>query len=214
MNRFEQRLMLNRRAFDTVKRNFILGMSERDIKNQILAAWSKPEMPFSGDIAADGRIEGDATDYVLKRGDTLILDLQPGYGGCFADTTRTFFVGEPTTDQRDAYAAVRFALNSMEKMLSSRPKASEVYFAMQDALGKFGFSCPHHAGHALGTEKLLEPRLIPECDTPLENGMIIALEPGVYLGDWGIRLENNYLIEGNGVRELFGYSLDIQDFII
>ena len=214
MNLFEERLEMNRKAFDAVKNNCTENMSEKDIKAIILKAWNKPDMEFSGDVCADGRIDGDATDYLIVKGNTLILDLQPGDDGCFADTTRTFFAGEPTSEQKHAYKAVLYALKRMECILATHPKSNEVYNIMQEALGEYGYSCPHHAGHALGKEKYMEPALVYECDSQLEEGMIIALEPGVYMDGWGIRLENNYLLTADGIKELFNYPLEIENFII
>ena len=215
MRRFEQRLAMNRCAFDAVKEKYRPGMDERDVKSLILDAWNKPDMPFSGDIAADSRIEGDATDYVLKRGDALILDLQPGWDSCYADTTRTFFVGAPDTKRATAFEAVLYALSEMEALLATHPKACDLYFAMQTALEKYGYSCPHHAGHALGAEKFLQPQLVEECTAQLTPGMIIALEPGVYVeGEFGIRIENNYLLTETGIEELFHYPKDIDYFIL
>ena len=221
LNEFEKRLNLNRLAFDDVIKKYKAGMSEADIKKIIIDAFNENEktpFEFSGDIVAGLRsseIEGDATDYVLKKGDTLILDLQPGFDNCYADTTRTFFVGEISDKQRKAYEAVLSALSAMEKVLLTKPRACDVYRAMQQELSKFNLSCPHHAGHAVGKEKLLEPRLIEECTEPIVEGMIIALEPGVYFeNEFGIRVENNYLITKDGIKELFNYPLEIEKFII
>lgn len=212
---FEQRLAFNRAAFDAAKAHFHLGMSEQAIKETILAAWGHPEWEFSGDVCADGRIDGDATGYLPQRGDALILDLQPGWADCYADTTRTFFIGEPTQKQKEAYEAVLSALKAMEQCLATHPRACDVYAAMQEALQKQNLSCPHHAGHAVGKEKFLQPQLVEENKEPLRPGMIIALEPGVYFeGEFGIRVENNYLLTEDGIEELFHYPLNIENFIL
>lgn len=215
LKEFETRLAMNRAAFDAAKNGFSLGMTEQQVKERILAAWDRPAMEFSGDICADSRIEGDATDYCLKQGDALILDLQPGWDDCYCDTTRTLFIGQPSQKQQKAYAAVCKALRKMEQVLATHPRACDVYFAMQEALAEEGYTCPHHAGHAVGKEKFLQPQLVAENETPLEVGMIIALEPGVYFdGEFGIRIENNYLLTEDGIQELFNYPLEIEKFII
>lgn len=215
LEKFEERLAMNRLAFDTVKKTYAPGMSEQAIKEKILAAWGKPEPEFSGDICADSRIEGDATGYIPQAGDALILDLQPGWEDCWCDTTRTFLIGPPDEKRKRAYEAVLFALGEMEKVLATHPKACDLYFAMQKALEKYGLTCPHHAGHAVGREKFLRPQLIAENDAPLKAGMIIALEPGVYFeGEFGIRVENNYLLTEDGIKELFQYPKDIDYFIL
>jgi len=216
----EDRLRLNRSVFDAVRKDYRRGMSEKDIKKIITDCWatSGRDIEFSGDVvggARSGDIEGDATDYILKEGDALILDLQPGWDHFWCDTTRVFFVGEPTEKQRFAYEAVQKTLSRLEAMLKPGVRACDIHREMQDSFAGFGLCCPHHAGHATGSEKVKDPCFVADCTDRLEEGMYVALEPGVYFEkEFGIRLENNYLITKDGARELFGYTLDINNFII
>ena len=216
----QERLSLNRAAFDAVRQGYRPGMTEKDIKNIICEAWAKGsdrDIEFSGDVIAGVRtaaIEGDATDYVLQEGDALLLDLQPGWDHFWCDTTRTFFVGKASDEQRRVFGAITHTISAIETILRPGTRACEIYRKMQETLAVYGFSCPHHAGHATGHEKVAFPTFVEECDAPLEKGMYIALEPGVYLEDFGIRLENNYLITENGFEKLFDYTLDINNFII
>lgn len=214
-------LALSRDAFDAVKREYRPGMSEADIRQLMCSAWERPEQPpitFSGDVVGGARsaaIEGEATDYVLQVGDALILDIQPGCEGSFADVTRTFFFGEPSQEQRQVYAALQDTIARLEPLLRPGTKACDIHRRMQEALAGHGYTCPHHAGHAVGPEKFLQPQFVEECTAPLEAGMVVTLEPGVYVDDrFGIRLENNYLITPDGCEELFQYPMDIPHFVI
>lgn len=217
----QERLMLNRLAFDAVREGYRPGMSEKDVKNIICSTWAKNscrDIEFSGDVIGGVRsagIEGDATDLVLQKGDSLILDLQPGWDHFWCDTTRTFFIGEPNEEQRAAFDAVVNTIAKLECLLRPGSRACDIYAEMQDSFAGFGLSCPHHAGHATGSEKVKHPCFVEECTDCLEEGMYVALEPGVYFeGEFGIRLENNYLITKDGFKELFDYTLDINNFII
>ena len=218
---FRRRLRLNRIAFDAVRSAAAPGVTEIEIRQGIEAAWRTAEphdFEFSGDIVSgerSGAIEGAATGRALRSGDTLIVDLQPGFDHCYADTTRTFFIGEPTDEVRTAYAAVLDALEQMHQLLRPGIPACMLYARMQSVLAAYGDSCPHHAGHVVGEEKLLAPRLIAQCVTPLQEGMLIALEPGIYReGRFGIRVENNYRITRDGSEELFRYPLNIEHFTL
>lgn len=218
---FRQRLRLNCIAFDTVRRTAAPGVTEEEIQREIEAAWRNAEpqkFPLSGDIVGgerSGAIEGAATGRTLRAGDTLIVDLQPGFDRCYADTTRTFFIGKPTDEMRTAYAAVLDALEQMRRLLRPGIPACMLYDRMQSVLAAYGEFCPHHAGHAVGEEKLLAPRLVAQCTTPLQEGMLIALEPGIYReGRFGIRVENNYRITKDGSEELFRYPLNIEHFTL
>lgn len=216
----QERLLLNRLAFDAVRQGYRPGMNEKDIKKIICDTWaanSSRDIEFSGDVVGGVRsagIEGDATDYVLQKGDAMILDLQPGWDHFWCDTTRTFFIGDTNERQRFVFEAIVKTISEIEKILCPGTKACEIYAKMQQTLASFGLSCPHHAGHATGSEKVKYPCFIEECTEELCPGMYIALEPGVYLDDFGIRLENNYLITENGFEKLFDYTLDINNFII
>ena len=66
-----------------------------------------------------------------------------------------------------------------------------------------GGELPHHAGHGLGLGAFEDPHLIPSDDTPLEPGMVIAVEPGVYFpGRYGARVENVFVVAPEGGVEL------------
>ena len=191
---FEERLRLNRLVFDGVRQQYRIGMTEQDIRTIIETVWADnapTAIEFSGDVIGgirSGAIEGLPTDYVLRCGDALILDLQPGYDGWYADTTRTFFIGKASEEQRAVYTAVAATLSRLEALLRPGVRACDVYYAMQRSLAEFGYTCPHHAGHALGSEKLLAPEFVEDCTDELCEGMFVALEPGVYLSErFGVR---------------------------
>ncbi|MBQ9544239.1 MAG: aminopeptidase P family protein [Clostridia bacterium] len=220
INDFKVCLELNALAFDAVKRDLRAGMTEKDVKNIILGAWRKRlgfDPPSSGDIVSGAnkdRIEGDATDRVIKKGDTLILDLQPTYNGVFADTTRTFFIGEPTKRAKEVYKALLDAMKGTESRIKAGTKAKDVYFAMQDILADSGLFCPHHAGHRVGEKKLMEPEFLPDREEKITENTFAALEPGFYEDGLGIRIENNYLVKKDSCENLFGYPLDLEYFIL
>ena len=211
----------NAAAFEAIRTQYHRGMSEADIRDTVAAAWqhvSGEVCPFSGDIVGGRRsaaIGGEATDYVLREGDALIVDVQPFSEGLYADTTRTFFIGEPSEEQRRVYEAVIATLSRMEAVLKPGARACDVYAEMQASFAEYGLACPHHAGHALGSDKLLPPEFLPEVTEPLREGMFVALEPGAYIGEaFGIRVENNYRITADGAECVFTYPLAIENFIL
>ena len=75
--------------------------------------------------------------------------------------------------------------------------------------GRFG----HSLGHGTGLFIHEAPRLSPRSDDTLQTGMIVTVEPGIYLPDWGgIRLENQVWVQENGAVVL--NTLDLEDFIL
>jgi Xaa-Pro aminopeptidase len=88
-------------------------------------------------------------------------------------------------------------------------RASDLDQSLRDALRKAGYSPhPHHSGHGFGTTYHEEPRIVPYNNDRLETGMVIALEPGVYLpGVGGVRLEHALLVTADGC-EVLTHHLD------
>lgn len=194
--------------------------TENQIKKFVLSVYKKElgEFSFKGDIVAGVRSsvgEGVATDYQIKEGDSIILDLLPRKDGICADTTRTFFVGAPSEEQVAVYNVVKTALEKTEKILSPKIKAYEIYNFMKEQLRPFEDTFFHHAGHLIGFRRLLKPQFLPGEKRILRVGDVVTLEPGVYIKDkFGVRLENNYLITENGYEKLFNYPLEIEKFIL
>lgn len=209
-------LRFNCMAYDAVRKGFKRGMSEIDVKNLIISACG--DSLVSGDFVGGVRssfIEGDATDYVLKDGDIFILDLQFFENGIYTDTTRTFFIGKPTEEQKEVYDIVCNAKAAGESVLSAGVRACDVYKAVKTQMLPFEKNFPHHAGHQLGVEPVMQPQFLPEKCAILKKGMAVTLEPGLYFENrFGIRVEDNYIITETGFVNLFDYTLKIEDFIL
>ena len=210
-------LELNALAYESVKKFYERGMSEKDIKDIILSACKEAE-DFSGDIVGGVRtseIEGDATSYILKDGDTLILDLQFKFSGVWTDTTRTFFIGTPNDDVKKAYELCLFAKKMGENVLKSGVCASEVYNAVKKGFEPFEENFPHHAGHLFGLERVIQPQFLPERKEIICENDYVTLEPGIYFkNNFGIRVEDNYIVSENGVQNLFSYPVNLEYFVI
>lgn len=218
MEKIQKLLTANASVYDMVKGLRLENMTERQLKSQIVKQYKKDlgHFVFGGDVVAgknSALIEGGGSDNVINKGDAIILDINPYKDKQCADTTRTFFCGEPTKKQREIYAIVLNALDCGEKALLPGVKVSEIYKAVNDGL--YPYKLVHHAGHLVGTRRVMQPQFLPDKDKVLKEGDIVALEPGIYVdGEFGIRIENNYQIVKNGFKKLFDYPLDIQNFIV
>jgi len=148
-----------------------------------------------------------ATDRRVEHGDLMIVDINPVIRYYKGDTTRTFVVGPPTAEQQKVHDTLVRGLESAEKLAKPGVKASAVANALQEPIIAAGYGgLIVHGGHGLGLEHLERPYIIPGDDMPLEEGMVIALEPGLYLpGIGGLRIEDDYLVTANGVEVLSHY---------
>ena len=76
-----------------------------------------------------------------------------------------------------------------------------------DAVARARLEFPHHTGHGIGTTWHEEPRLVPASPTVLEEGMVVAVEPGTY--DVGLRVEQVVLVTADGSEILSGHDLEL-----
>ena len=217
-------LEANRAAYEAVRRGLRVGMTELEAYALVCEAVDRAcrgeEHEFIGDFvggARAGSVEGPPTDYAFKAGDVFILDLSVRRGGTWSDTCRTFFLGEPTQRQRDAYAAVLAAMDAGARAARAGVVASSVRPPMVAELAARGFAglMPHHGGHMVGPAPYMKPAFEDGCEGRVEAGDVCTLEPGVYVdGEWGMRVENDYLVTAGGLENLFDYPRELGYFVI
>lgn len=148
---------------------------------------------------------GMATGKKIRQGELIVFDLGATYNGYAADLTRTVCLGSFQPKQRDLYELVREA---QEKALSG-VKAG-VTVGEVDALARqvieaagYGKNFNHNLGHGVGLAIHEEPRLSPGGSLVLQPGMVITVEPGLYLAGWGgIRIEDTVLVTEQGYEVL------------
>lgn len=202
-----------KKLHDTLRAELHIGMTEKEIAGIIAsfgAVWQGDIV--SGERSAD--IEGESTDRIVKDGDTLIIDIQFFDGEMWSDITRTYLFGKPQDLAVKLYQKTEKALKNAEKLLKNGTKCADLYDFLQKEINS-PYSFKHHAGHLIGDKPLIKPQFLPDCDERLKTGMAVTLEPGIYLPEeFGIRIENNYLITENGYETLFDYTESIENFII
>lgn len=162
-------------------------------------------------------VSGFPTNYQLQSGDTLIADWLPRHNGIYADMTRTFFVEKTTKRQEEIYKILQEALESAEEMIRPGNRACDVYASVWETFKKYGMEemFPHHAGHGIGMGYYDAPYFLKEETDILEENMIVAIEPGLYLpGEFGMRIENDYVVTAGKAKRLGDLSLDIEDYIL
>ena len=152
-------------------------------------------------------------DHRAEDGQIYILDLGPSYRGYFADTSRGFAVNrKPTEAQHKAWQLVVESLSMVEKMARPGVKCATLFSAVDEHLKqKRGKGMAHHLGHGIGLQPHEFPHLNPKWDDVLLEGEVFTAEPGIYgpeLGG-GIRIENDYVVTKDGVRNLLNSPLEL-----
>ena len=136
--------------------------------------------------------------------DLLLVDLVPRVGAYWADSCATVAIGEPPAHVREAHAAALGALEVAKATLCAGAVAGDV-----DAAVRAIVSYPHHTGHGLGLTVHEEPRVILDTDRVLEAGMVVAVEPGSYGDDWGVRVEQVVVVTDGGCEVLSQHDLSL-----
>jgi Xaa-Pro dipeptidase len=139
----------------------------------------------------------------------LLFDFAPRHDGWWADSCATFAVGAPSSALRRVHDAACAALEV--GIAKARPgvRARDLDALVRSRLDEAGFDCPHHIGHGVGAAPQEEPWVDRDARLVLEQGMVLALEPGVYRDGIGARVEHLLLIEADGARPLTHHSLSL-----
>jgi Xaa-Pro aminopeptidase len=148
---------------------------------------------------------GVATAKNINRGELLTFDFGAKYKWYCSDLTRTLFVGEPKPKHREIYEIVLEAQEAALGAIKPGLSGKEVDAVAREIIGKFGYGeyFGHGLGHSVGLEIHETPRLNTKENRILEPGMIITVEPGIYIPDWGgVRIEDMALVTKNGVEVL------------
>ncbi|MDR2340222.1 MAG: Xaa-Pro peptidase family protein [Deltaproteobacteria bacterium] len=135
----------------------------------------------------------------------VVIDLGARYKGYASDMTRTFMPYKPQDWQKEIYLVVRQAQELALAALGPGKTGQEVDKVARDFIASKGYAenFNHSLGHGVGLLVHEEPRLSPNATQQLQEGMVVTVEPGIYIpGKGGVRLEQLVAITGNGCRVL------------
>lgn len=166
------------------------------------------EIPIVGELVTGPRtrvVEYPAgpRDRVTEPGDGALMDISQRVDGYWSDCTNTHIVGgvAPTAEQLRYARAAQDACESAMAALRPGARASDAWNAAEAAFQRHGLTSAHYAGHQIGVAVNEPPRLVQYDHTPIEAGMVFAVEPGVYQGpsgSFGARSEKMVLVTESG----------------
>ncbi len=200
------------RMFDALRP----GVVERDVNASVEnwlreqgAAEAHPLILFGANAANP---HGEPGPRELQSGDVVCADLSARLDGYWGDLTRCGTVGRASGWAIEAWELVREAQAAAIEACRAGVAAREVDAAQRalvESRPELG-SCLHGAGHAIGLAIHEPPFLVPRTETPLEEGMIFTIEPGIYqAGTGGIRLEDDVVVRADGHEVLSSLPLEL-----
>jgi Xaa-Pro aminopeptidase len=166
-------------------------------------------MAFDTIVASGSRTalpHGVATDKVIERGDPVMIDIGCRRHGYCSDITRIVLCGEePPGRWRELYDLVDAARAAALAALRAGTACAEVDAVARDVIAAAGYgeAFRHGTGHGVGLDIHEAPALSARSEDRLEAGMVVTVEPAVYLpGEFGIRIEDLALVTDTGCERL------------
>lgn len=195
------------------------GVREQDLALELEFAMRKrgaERLAFDTIVASGVRSalpHGRASEKRVASGDFLTIDYGARYNGYNSDETWTGVVGEPSAEQRRIFGLVKEAQAAGIAAVKAGVKASDVDAAARriiDAAG-YGRNFGHGTGHGIGLAVHEAPGVNTSGTVVLEPGMVITVEPGIYLPGWGgVRLEDMVVVTETGAEVITRTSKDLR----
>ncbi|MBU3803817.1 MAG: aminopeptidase P family protein [Candidatus Cellulosilyticum pullistercoris] len=144
-------------------------------------------------------------DEFLKKGDFVVMDFGCIYEGYCSDMTRTIVIGEASPKHREIYDTVLKAQELALQGIRAGLKGKEVDAIARHYITEAGYGnyFGHGLGHSVGIEIHENPRFSMAEEQIIESGMVITVEPGIYLpGFGGVRIEDMVIVTKEGIKNL------------
>lgn len=198
-------------AFAQVLPTIAAGMTEREIALELDFAMLRggaEQLAFDTIVAAGmngSKPHAVPGNYALQPGDLITMDFGAVVKGYHSDMTRTVVLGKPSARAKEIYELVLAAQLAALDTIAPGVACKEVDAAAREVIKAAGYGehFRHGTGHGLGLEVHEEPRLSAKSHDVLRPGMVVTVEPGVYLpGELGVRIEDLVVITDTGFENL------------
>lgn len=183
------------------------GITEFDVSNELEMFMRKQGAAGSAFdiIIASGHRSalphGVASDKQIESGDMVTMDFGAIYQGYRSDITRTVAVGEPSAQLKEIYGIVLEARNRAVAGIRPGITGKEADAFARDYITEKGYGdrFGHGMGHGVGLDIHEEPFMTTRCAAIIQPGMVLTVEPGIYLPDiGGVRIEDDLAVTENG----------------
>ena len=144
---------------------------------------------------------GRASDKLIQFGELITIDFGAIKDGYNSDETVTIACGEPGSREKEIHAIVREAHDLAIEAVTPGISCKALDAVARDHIVKHGYGdyFGHGLGHGVGLDIHEKPTISPRSDSVLEEGMVITIEPGIYIpGFCGVRIEDTLLVTPNG----------------
>jgi len=194
------------KAFEHILDYIKPGITENEIAAELEYFMKKngAQGPSFETIVASGTRSamphGVASEKEIQHGDIITMDYGAIYEGYCSDMTRTVFVGHAQDKLKEIYEIVLNAQVEALRGAFEGKTGREIDSIAREIIAKAGYgeNFGHGLGHGVGLEIHEEPRLSVSGEKVMKNGMVVTVEPGIYIeGLGGVRIEDMIVINDN-----------------
>lgn len=209
IEKIQKSVLLNEEVFQEVFKGLKPGMTEVEVALQIETTMrlKGAERPSFDTIVAGGPNgalpHAVPSNRPLQKGEPIVIDMGLVLDGYCSDMTRTVVLGTPDSKTKKLFRLVRKAQKAGMAAIKAGVIAKDVDRAARQVIETAGYGDKfgHGLGHGVGIAVHEPPSLNKRSRKKLKEGMVVTVEPGVYLPGWGgIRLENMVEVRADGCR--------------
>jgi len=153
----------------------------------------------------------------IAPGENLVVRCACFVGGYFAESERTFILGDPTPEQRQRYEVDRLAQEVGTQALVVGARCGDVNKQCLDVIRDAGMGdfLRHRQGHGIGVQNHEPPWIEDGDNTILQPGMAVSCEPGIYVpGQGGYSISDSVIVTANGPQRITHYPRDLESAVI
>lgn len=156
-------------------------------------------------------LHGKPGNTKIKPGDFILFDFGALYGGYHADISRTFVLGSATQQQKEIYNIIKeaqaAAVSAIKSGIDSKIADNEVRRIIPEKYIEYYYP---GLGHGVGLEIHETPFLGRDYQATLEENMVITIEPGIYIPNWGgIRIEDTIVVNQEKATSLSNFPREL-----
>jgi Xaa-Pro aminopeptidase len=212
-----------RRAFDVVRASLTPNMTERDVAAELeyqARRFGAKALSFPAIVAVGPRAalpHATPTSRRLGESDFTLVDWGANSGLYMSDLTRILVTGKISPKLRKIYGVVLKAQLAAIDAIRPGLTGEQVDRVARRIITRAGFgkAFGHGLGHGTGLEIHEAPRLAVGQKTKLRPGMIVTVEPGVYVPGWGgVRIEDDVLVTRSGSEVLSNVPKQLEDCVL
>jgi Xaa-Pro aminopeptidase len=142
-------------------------------------------------------------DHAIKDGDVVVIDMGVIVDGYCSDLTRTIPIGKADPKFPEIYDIVLTAQRTAEELVRTGMSGEDAHMLAHNVITEAGYgeNFGHGLGHGVGLLIHETPRLARLSKDELKDGMVVTIEPGIYITGWGgVRIEDMAVVENGELR--------------